>query len=167
MGDRDKKFMGRPHLPLTEALVRWALDNTRSITEAAERLHVHYNTMKSRCQQYIDAETGKSLFELYKRRGSRVRGQTRTNIATILSGNAVAEPKKLFNLIVHSGLVEERCANCGFSERRIIDYKVPLRLDFIDGNMYNQKHENLRLLCFNCYFLMVGDVKGDKYDWEV
>ena len=54
----------------------------------------------------------------------------------------------------------EKCNCCGFEERRVTDHKVPLVLDFIDGNRRNHKHENLRMLCFNCSFLINGNLTG-------
>ena len=42
----------------------------------------------------------------------------------------------------------EKCNNCGFEEKRLTDGKVPLVLDFEDGDRKNHKHENLRMLCF-------------------
>jgi hypothetical protein len=31
-----------------------------------------------------------------------------------------------------------------------------LKLDHVDGDRTNHLLQNLRLLCYNCYFLMVG-----------
>jgi hypothetical protein len=47
---------------------------------------------------------------------------------------------------------------CGFSERRVTDYKVPLLMNFKDGSKCNYLLDNLELLCYNCYFLYVGEV---------
>lgn len=65
-------------------------------------------------------------------------------------------PAKLKNrLIARKKLVEE-CSLCGFNEGRITDGKVPLMLNFIDGNKDNMALSNLNLLCYNCMFLTTG-----------
>ena len=56
----------------------------------------------------------------------------------------------------------EKCNNCGFEEKRLTDGKVPLVLDFIDGDRKNHEYENLRMLCFNCSFLINGNLSGPK-----
>ncbi len=44
------------------------------------------------------------------------------------------DPKKIKQRIVFEALIEEKCSHCGFSERRVIDTKVPLMLHHKDGN---------------------------------
>ena len=39
---------------------------------------------------------------------------------------------------------------------------MPLLLNFKDGNKKNYKKENIELLCYNHYFLTVGDIFSDK-----
>ena len=71
-------------------------------------------------------------------------------------------PKELKDRLIHETLIAEECNSCGFNERRVVDYKVPLILNFKDGNKKNWKLENLELLCYNCYFLNVGNVWSDN-----
>jgi hypothetical protein len=54
--------------------------------------------------------------------------------------------------LIRFGTLEPKCNLCGFSERRIVDNKMPLLLDHKDGNKENFKLENLQLLCLNCTF---------------
>ena len=58
------------------------------------------------------------------------------------------------------GYLEEKCAMCGFEERRVLDYKMPLLLHFKDGNKKNYKLDNIELLYYNHYFLNVGDSRA-------
>ena len=51
---------------------------------------------------------------------------------------------------------------CKFNERRVNDYKIPLLLNFKDNNKKNYRKENIELLCYNHYFLTVGDIFTDK-----
>ena len=73
---------------------------------------------------------------------------------------------KLKRRLLLSGYMEEKCCNCGFEERRITDHRVPLVLDFIDENKKNHKYDNLRMLCFNCSFLIRGNLTGPKKEYE-
>ena len=66
-----------------------------------------------------------------------------------------------FRLITEGYLLEE-CAECGFKERRVLDYKMPLILHFKDKNKKNYRQENIELLCYNCYFIYQGDIFTDK-----
>lgn len=60
---------------------------------------------------------------------------------------------RLKDLIIRSGTKKARCEMCGFEERRLNDNKMPLILNFEDGNSKNHKLENIRLYCYNCTFL--------------
>ena len=41
-----------------------------------------------------------------------------------------------------------------------------LVLDFLDGNRTNHAYDNLRMLCFNCSFLINGNLTGPKKEYE-
>ena len=47
----------------------------------------------------------------------------------------------------------EKCSKCGWSEKNEFTKSVPLDMEHIDGNPYNNKEENLTLLCPNCHSL--------------
>lgn len=47
----------------------------------------------------------------------------------------------------------ERCVKCGWNERNPVTNKVPLEVNHVDGNSYNNREENLELLCPNCHAL--------------
>lgn len=83
---------------------------------------------------------------------------------------------------IAEGYLKDECYNCGFHERRVTDYKVPLLLNFKDGNKCNYLLNNVNLLCYNCYFLHVGEVltpnqirdvesnqtvKDKPFEWEL
>jgi hypothetical protein len=54
------------------------------------------------------------------------------------------------------------CYKCGHHEKRVVDYKQPLVLNFKDANKNNWKLDNLEMLCYNCYFLYVGNMFSEK-----
>jgi 5-methylcytosine-specific restriction endonuclease McrA len=73
---------------------------------------------------------------------------------------------KLKKRLLLNSYMEEKCNNCGFCERRVTDHRVPLILDFLDGNRKNFTYDNLRMLCFNCSFLINGNLTGPRKEYE-
>lgn len=69
-------------------------------------------------------------------------------------------PQKQIMRLVRYGIMVPTCYVCNFSEHRISDYKAPFLLDFVDSNRRNWKLDNVRMLCYNCYFLNVTTIKG-------
>lgn len=69
-------------------------------------------------------------------------------------------PHRRLAYLQRYGLLPDSCMQCGFNERRITDYRSPMLLDFMDGNQANWLESNLRVLCYNCYFLTVRDMWG-------
>lgn len=54
--------------------------------------------------------------------------------------------------LIRSGIKKPQCELCGFNEKRFTDGKVPLILNFLDGNPKNHKLENMKLYCYNHTF---------------
>lgn len=48
---------------------------------------------------------------------------------------------------------DNKCCICGWNEVNKYTYTLPLEIDHIDGNPYNNCEENLRLICPNCHSL--------------
>jgi hypothetical protein len=63
---------------------------------------------------------------------------------------------KLKNRLIARKKIVEKCALCGFEERRVTDGKIPLIINHKDGDKTNFTLENLELLCYNCLFLTTG-----------
>ena len=47
----------------------------------------------------------------------------------------------------------DKCTLCGWSEVNQYTNKIPLEIDHIDGDAYNNIPSNLRVLCPNCHSL--------------
>ena len=56
---------------------------------------------------------------------------------------------------------------CKFKERRVLDYKSPLLLHFKDNNSNNYSLDNIELLCYNHYFLQVGDIFNKQDERQI
>jgi hypothetical protein len=161
---------GRPAMNLSESEIRYAMANTRSCLSAARFLNVSYESFRKYALLYTDRETGKTLFDLHKNSsGKGIPKSTRPKLTgayglhDILDGKYPKySAKKLKPRLLRSGEFEEKCACCGFDERRVDDYTVPLILDWIDGDRTNHRRENLQFLCFNCYYLQVGNPLGGR-----
>lgn len=160
---------------LTKEDILKSQKHTLSNKAAARYLGVSYNTYKRYARLYVDTETGESLFDKHLNpsgKGIRklgVFGNNRdiNNVALrdVLEGRVDISHYSVDNLkarLIHEGFLPEECTSCGFSERRVVDYRVPLVLNFKDKNKRNWKSENLEFLCYNCYFLHVGNIWSDN-----
>lgn len=161
---------------LSESEIRRAMDNSTTIRGASAFLHVSIVTFKKYAQMYYDHDSKMNLFDLHKankkkrKLGSNNYGYSPLNtpIQNILDGkHPNYRIDKLQNRLIEEGILIEQCNICGFMERRITDYKVPLALAFMDGDSTNHSLENMELTCFNCFFLHHGDIMRKKYRVDV
>ncbi len=156
---------GRSALNLSESEIRYAMENTKSNSEAARFLNVSFTTYKKYAKQFIDPKSDKTLWELHKNQaGKGIRKDIvqatagRYSIDKLLQGEYPNYPVwKLRNRILALGILPEKCSSCGYEERRITDDTTPLLLDFKDGDSTNHRIENLQLLCLNCYYMQTGN----------
>ncbi|MCB9812041.1 HNH endonuclease [Candidatus Nomurabacteria bacterium] len=59
---------------------------------------------------------------------------------------------KLKNRLFRAGLKQAKCELCGWAEQAE-DGRIPVELDHINGDRYDNRLENLRILCPNCHSL--------------
>jgi len=152
--------------PILESEIRDAQKKARSAMEAARLLGISYNTYKKYARQYNIFEDLKNPDGKGIRKGYNIK-RGKFSLDDILAGKYPDYPIwKLKQRLLLNGYMLEKCNNCGFEEKRITDGKVPLILDFHDGNRCNHKYDNLRMLCFNCSFLLNGNLTGPKKEYE-
>lgn len=165
---RDRHKVGSPPKALDKQDVERAMRNTSSNKQAARYLGVSYPTYKKYATMFKDDE-GIVLFEKHKNiSGKGISKMTLrkdknryVGIMDILEGRVnplFFDFNKIKEYAIREGVIEEKCCRCGFKEPRILDKKVPVILTYKDGNKKNLKLENLEFLCYNCHFLMIGDV---------
>jgi len=167
------KNRGKVAKPYTKEECLVAMNKTLSVKAAARYLSCSYQHLKRYMKLYKDEETGKSLFELHKNQCGRgvkkfigkVGSKSDFNIIDIVEGrlNAVNyNPEKIKYRMIEEGLLKEECYNCGYHERRVVDYKIPIILHFKDNIKTNYGNGNLEFLCYNCYFLHFADVLSEN-----
>ena len=150
--------------PLSVEQIRAAQAQTKSNLAASRYLHVSYQHYKKWAKNY-------NLFESHKNQcGKGIpkflnNGKKSPALLDIIEGRVSASsftPAKIKYRLIEEGYLSEECSMCGFKERRVLDYKMPLLLHFKDNNKSNYTKENIELLCYNHFFLMVDDIFTDK-----
>jgi hypothetical protein len=140
--------------PIPKGRVEWAIENSMSLKGASRILGVTYNTFKKYAVQY-------DLFEQNKNIGGRGIPKSgnlnryKYKIENIFEGKHPEMPHyKLQEILLRGGLMLQKCMRCGYDEVRKSDQNGPFILDFIDGDGHNHKQENIRLLCYCCFFII-------------
>ena len=158
--------------PLSKEDILRAMNVTMSNKAAARYLHVSYIHYKKWAKIYDATEEGyPNLFEQHKNQAGKGipkflrAGGPEPALLDIIEGRIDASsfsPDKLKYRLITEGFLKEECSVCNFHERRVSDYKIPLLLNFKDNNKKNWNKDNIELLCYNHYFLQVGDIFSDK-----
>lgn len=155
--------------PLSKEQIVAAQAKTKSNMSAARYLHVSYQHYKRYAKMY-------NLFDSHKNQAGKgipkfIRGTSKfPAIIDIIEGRVAAssfDPNKIKYVLIEQGYILEECAICKFKERRVLDYKVPLLLHFKDKNSNNYSLDNIQLLCYNHYFLQVGDIFNKQDEKQI
>ena len=156
--------------PLGKELIVAAMVKTKSNMAAARFLNVSYQHYKKWAKIY-NSETHDTLFDEHKNQSGkgipkflRIGGKEPA-LLDLIEGRANASsfsPEKIKYRLITEGYLEEKCTQCGFQERRVLDYKIPLLLHFKDNNKKNYHLNNIEMLCYNHFFLTVGDIFTSK-----
>lgn len=163
--------------PLSKEMIVAAQAKTMSNFAAARYLHVSYQHYKRYAKNYEATEEGyENLFEQHKNQSGKgipkflKNGKKDPALLDIIEGRVSAahfSPDKIKYRLIEEGYLLEECSMCGFKERRVLDYKMPLLLHFKDNNKTNYSRENTELLCYNHYFLSVGDVFTERDEKQI
>ena len=155
---------------LTKEQILLAMRHTKSNKAAARYLNVSYIHYKMWAKQYNEFEGGRTLHEIHKNQcgkgipkfltGNNA-SKSKWNILDVIEGRLSSKhfkPEAIKKKMIEEGYLKEECAMCGFHERRVTDYKVPLILNFKDNDSNHYNLNNIRFLCYNHYFLNIGDI---------
>lgn len=150
---------------LLQSQVEQAMKVTRSNRAAAEYLRVSYPLYRKFAKQYMTPE-GISLFDAhYNQSGFGMNkispSQKRSTLDNILLGkHPYYSREKLLRRLIVNKYFPEQCCTCGFSQKRPTDLRTPLLLNNINGQRNDWRLENLEILCYNCYFVNVGNLSN-------
>ena len=160
--------------PLLKSDIERAMRMTKS-NRAAARFskcsYIHYKKWAKNYKVDDNDPNSLTLFEQHKNQSGKGIAKFLSNkgkepaLMDVIEGRVPIDsytPEKLKNRLIQESYLQECCAKCQFQERRVVDYKVPLILNFKDGNKKNWTLDNLELLCYNHYFLYVGNIFTDK-----
>ena len=162
--------MARPSKIISKEDILRAQKVTRSNMAAARYLHVSYNHYKKYAKMYKN-EDGVTLLEAHMNQSGEgipkfaVSGNKEIPLMDLLEGKVPIEhfdPRKIKARLLSEGKLVEVCSSCGFSERRITDQKIPVILNFKDGNKKNWHLDNLEFLCYNCSYLYAASPIDEK-----
>lgn len=147
-----------------------AMRDTMSNKAAAKFLGVSFTTYRKYARMYRNGE-GVTLYDLHKNQAAKgipkfgKRRHDKASIIDIMEGKVsktFVSIKILKHQIIQHGILKEECCRCGFKEQRVLDYKTPLIMNFRDGDKKNWTLDNVEFLCYNCFFLCVGEVFTNK-----
>jgi hypothetical protein len=154
---------------LTKSQIETAMRYTKSIRAAAKYLGCSYQHLKPFMKALkVDESDPNSptLFDAHKNQNGKGIPKFLPNkrkepmVKRIFeegTGYESFTPSKIKARGIAEGYLKDECYTCGCNERRVTDYKTPTLLNFKDGNKSNYLLDNLEILCYNCYFLYVGD----------
>lgn len=74
------------------------------------------------------------------------------SLKEVLVKNRPTQSHKLRLRLICEGLKKAECELCGWAENSV-DGRLPLELDHINGDHFDNRLENLRILCPNCHSL--------------
>jgi 5-methylcytosine-specific restriction endonuclease McrA len=165
------RIIGRPEKRLSEGVIRNAMKHTQSNHQAARYLRMSYDTYRKYAKLYVDQETGKTLFDLHKNSSGKGINRVRWNdnfSAEKLDDILTKSQYKAFSIekiksrLLYEGKLRHECYRCGHSEKRVVDYKQPVVLNFKNGDKHDWRFDNLEMICYNCHFLYVGNLYTEK-----
>ena len=165
------KSAGRPTKVLSEGTIRNAMKHTQSNHQAARYLRMSYDTYRKYAKLYMDRDTGLTLFELHKNEAGKGINRVRWDheiplekLDEILTKSKYKpfNVEKVKSRLLYEGRLRSECYRCGHTEKRVIDYKQPFILGFRNGDKNDWRFENLEMICYNCYFLYVGNLYTEK-----
>lgn len=162
-GEYGKTPRGKHARAPLESEIKAAQSISNSALEAAKILGLSYNTYKKWAKRY-------GIHEIHKNKpGKKIKKihsdptKGRYPLDDVLKGMYPEYPTyRLKDRLFKCGYKEEKCENCGWTEKRITDGKGPFLVDYIDGDIYNKKFENVRILCLNCTHNLRGYINRGK-----
>ena len=84
--------------------------------------------------------------------GMKFHFRPKMSLESVMVENSGYQSHKLKQRLFDAGIKSVQCELCGWAERAP-DGRIPVELDHINGNHFDSRLENLRILCPNCHSL--------------
>ena len=149
--------------PIMKSEIEFAQSMAKSGAEAARILGVHHSTYKKWAKRYgiyenLINQGGAGVEKIPSKLYAKA-----TPLQDIFDGkHPNYDIHTLKRRLIKELIMDECCSMCGFREKRLTDENVPLKLNHINGDKTDKRLENLELLCYNCWYLTVGNLYGDS-----
>ena len=124
------------------------ISNHVPLAEIARDLKVKYDTLVRHLKR-LGVEYGTN-----QNRKGRPHYESRVSAMWYIENNKPIEAPKLRKKLIEEGIKEAKCERCGITEW--MGDVVPLELHHLDENHFNNKLENLIILCSNCHAQVHG-----------
>lgn len=135
-------------------IVKEEISNGKPLMEIARDLGVKYDTLKRHLKR-LGVE-----YATNPHRKGRPHYESRVSAMYYIENNIPIGAPKLRKKLLEEGIKECKCERCGLTEW--MGQEIPLELHHLDGNHYNNKLENLVILCSNCHSQIHGYNKREK-----
>jgi len=134
----------------TEEELREAVKNSGSFRQVLQKLNItaaggNYETTKKRINFY-GIDTSHFHGQLWNK-GKKL--PPKKPIENYLKEGKLVSSNSLRKRLINEGIKNHQCECCGIKEWN--GKPAPLELDHINGNRYDNRLENLRILCPNCH----------------
>ena len=135
----------------------FAVKNSKSVRQVIEKLGLipaggNYVQVQNRIKEL--KLNSKHFTGSAWNKGMSGRYMPRTTLNEILIKDSKTQSYKLKIRLLKEGLKKQKCEECGWCKKSI-DGRIPLELDHINGHHFDNRIENLRILCPNCHSLKV------------
>lgn len=128
--------------------IKQMLSERRPLLEISRELNVKYDTLVRYLRKL------EIPYETNQHREGLPHHESRVSAMYYIKTNAPIAATILKKKLIEEGIKEKKCERCGNTEW--MGEEIPLELHHKDGNHYNNKLENLMVVCSNCHSQIHG-----------